>query len=141
MSRKRHVTASELAECCVCEQRVLFDRTRGCRRTLASQRDMAAGGATHAALHCAGLREISRTTGDGRCFVATALWGPTDTRTLALRVWRDRWLLPRWWGPAAVRLYYALSPWFVRLLTKLPWLRAAFEPLLSAIARRIQRGA
>lgn len=134
MKQKRHITATELAECCVCEQRVLFDRLRGQRRTAEARRQMRAGESAHAALH----REAQRyQAGDGRCFVATALWGATDARTRALRAWRDRWLLKRWWGRAAVVCYYAASPWLVRLMGGTPRLRSAIDAVLSALVRRL----
>ncbi|HET9644219.1 MAG TPA: hypothetical protein VFP68_12880, partial [Burkholderiaceae bacterium] len=47
MSRRRRITATELAECSVCERRVLLDRLRGKRRTSQSLAEMAAGEAVH----------------------------------------------------------------------------------------------
>lgn len=137
MKRTRHLTATELAECSVCEQRVVFDHLRGRRRTAASQRQMVAGTAVHAALHRDALRELPAQAGDGRCFVATALWGQTDPRTQALREWRDCWLLKRSWGPAATRLYYWLSPRLVDVMARTPRLRAAVDRALSAAAHRV----
>jgi len=137
VKRTRNVTASELAECCVCEQRVVLDYLRGKRRAAASRRRMDAGTAAHARLHRDAMCELPTEAGDGRCFVATALWGPTDPRTRALRAWRDRWLLKRSWGPAAMRLYYRLSPWLVGIMAKVPRLRAAIDDVLSAVVRRI----
>jgi hypothetical protein len=135
MRHKRHITATELAECCVCEQRVVLDRLQGRRRTAEAQQQMAAGEAAHAALHREALREGAEPAGDGRCFVATALWGPSDPRTKALRAWRDGWLLRRWWGPSTVDLYYAVSPWLVRLMVRAPRLRQAVDVGVSAIVR------
>src|SRR4051794_15817529 len=127
MRGPRHVTATELAECCVCEQRVVFDQTRGKRRTMHSERQMRAGTATHAELHRKALRQLEGQPDDARCFVATALWGPVDPRTEVLRAWRDRWLLKRWWGPAIVRSYYAASPCLVALVTRAPLFRKVLE--------------
>jgi hypothetical protein len=134
VKRTRHITASELADCCVCEQRVVFDRLRGKRRTAQSREQMRAGVAAHTALHRQALQEHA---GDARCFVATALWGRTDPRTQALRTWRDGWLLKRWWGSTAVRLYYAASPWLVGLLARAPGLQLVIDLVLSAVARRL----
>jgi len=121
----------------VCEQRVLFDRARGKRRTVQSRQQMLAGEAAHAALHHQALRHLPLQTRDGRCFVATALWGTTDPRTEAFREWRDRWLLKRWWGPTMVELYYAASPWLVGFVVRAPRLRAAIDAGLSAVVRRL----
>jgi len=135
MTRKRRVTATDLAECCVCEQRVLFDMDRGKLRTPERRRAMEAGEAAHAALHRAALQELHECSVDSRCFVASALWGPTDPRTEALRAWRDRWLLHRWWGPSIVKLYYAASPTLVGLMRGIPLCREAMRAGLSAVAR------
>jgi hypothetical protein len=137
VKRTRHITATDLAECCVCEQRVLFDHVRGKRRTAQRRQQMLAGEAAHAALHREALRDLPSRAGDGRCFVASALWGPTDPRTQALRAWRNRWLLKRWWGPSMVGLYYAISPWLVGLMRRTPRLRASVEAGLSAVVRRL----
>jgi len=134
---RRHVTASELAECCVCEKRVVLDRQRGKQRTARSTQQMRAGEVVHQALHRDALRQQAA---DGRCFVATALWGSGDPRTWALRRWRDRWLMKRWWGSAAVRLYCATSPWLVRLMSKAPRCRSLVDACLSRVAGRLPGG-
>ena len=137
MRRDRHVTATELAECCVCEQRVVFDHQRGNRRTVACRRLMRAGGAAHEELHREALGELGAAGGDARCFVATALWGAADPRTRELREWRDRWLLKRQWGRAASRLYYRLSPLLVAVIRRAPVLWALADFVLSAAVRRL----
>jgi hypothetical protein len=139
VKRSRYLTATQLAECCLCEQRVVLDDLRGKRRTAASRRLMRSGTAAHADLHQEALRELRAPGGDARCFIATALWGSPDPRTHALREWRDRWLLKRRWGPLATRLYYRLSPRLVSVMVCAPRLRAVIDTLLSFVARRIQR--
>lgn len=136
MKRSRYLTATDIAECCVCEQRVVFNHLRGKRRTAASRRLMHAGTAAHAELHREALRELPAHADDARCFVATALWGAADPRTVALRKWRDRWLLKRRWGPAVTRLYYRLSPRLLTVIACAPWLRALLDGLLSVAANR-----
>lgn len=137
MKRDRHVTATELAECCVCEQRVVFDHLRGRRRTAACRRHMRAGSAAHEELHREALGELGATGGDARCFVATALWGAADPRTQALREWRDRWLLERRWGRGASCLYYRLSPLLVAVIRRVPVLRVLADVVLSAVVRQL----
>lgn len=140
MKRSRYLTATDIAECCVCEQRVVLDHLRGKRRTASSRRLMRAGTAAHAELHREALHGLPAHAGDSRCFVATALWGTVDPRTQALREWRDRWLLRRRWGPAAMRLYYWLSPRFVGVMARAPWLRAVVDGALSVVANRVATG-
>lgn len=137
MKHSRYLTATDIAECCVCEQRVVFDHLRGKRRTAASRRLMRAGTMVHAELHREALRELPTQASDARCFVATALWGAADPRTQALREWRDRWLLKRRWGSAATRLYYRLSPRLVRLMVSAPRLRAVIDGVLSVVAAHV----
>ena len=137
MKRVRHVTATELAECCVCEQRVVFDHLRGKRRTEACRRLMRAGSAAHEELHREAMGELGAAGGDARCFVATALWGAADPRTQVLREWRNRWLLQRRWGRAASRLYYRLSPLLVAVMRGAPVLWALADVVLSAVVRRL----
>jgi hypothetical protein len=96
---------------------------------------MRAGTDVHAQLHREAVGQLAKQARDGRCFVATALWGSTDPRTRALRAWRDDWLLKRCWGAAAVRLYYWLSPSFVDILARLPGMRAFLDVMLSFVAR------
>lgn len=140
MKRSRHITATQLADCCLCEQRVVLDDLRGKRRTAASRRLMRSGTAAHADLHREALRELRAPGSDARCFIATALWGSADPRTQALREWRDRWLLKRHWGPLATRLYYRLSPRFVSVMVCARRLHVLIDTLLSFLAGRIHSG-
>ena len=135
--RPPSVTATELAECCVCEQRVVLDRQHGKRRTASSRRRMRTGTDVHAELHREALGQLAAQASDGRCFVATALWGSSDPRTLALRAWRDSWLLKKRWGLAAVRLYYRLSPSIARTVARRPCLRVLLDFTLSAFVNRV----
>ena len=137
MKRVRHLTATELADCCLCEQRVVLDRLRGKRRTAACRRIMRAGSAAHEELHREALDKLAAPGGDVRCFVATALWGAADPRTQSLREWRDRWLLERRWGRGASRLYYRLSPVLVAVIRRVPALRVLADVVLSAVVRQL----
>jgi hypothetical protein len=98
---------------------------------------MRAGTEVHAELHREALDRLAAQAGDRRCFVATALWGAADPRTEALRAWRDRWLLKRRWGAAAVELYCRMSPSLAGVVTSAPKLQAVLDVVLSAVARRL----
>ena len=136
MKRQRPVTATEVSECCWCEQRIVLDRLRGKRRSAEAWREMAAGTAAHAELH---LAAVNGKAGDHRCFIATAVWGMRDERTMALRAWRDASLLTRWWGRIAVQLYYGVSPSLAALVVKVPPLRDALDRLLTSLVCRLSR--
>ena len=135
MKRSRYLTATDIAESTMCEQRAVFDHQRGKRRTAACRRVMRAGTAAHAQLH----REAQPgfKAGDARCIVASALWGANDPRTQVLRDWRDRWLLNQRWGAEVVQLYYRLSPWLVAFLWHAPWLRSVLDRALTVVAGRV----
>lgn len=49
------------------------------------------------------------------CYIATCVYGSYDCPEVwRLRRFRDQCLEERWYGPALIRLYYAVSPWLVR---------------------------
>jgi hypothetical protein len=139
MNKYRHekITASEMADACICEQRVLFDLERGCRRSERQARTMAAGDAAHRHMH---RRASSDPIGDRRCFVASAVWGPDDGRTRTLRWWRDGWLLRCSWGRTATLAYYRASPVLVGLVHRSPvlarWVSIALERLVRLLRNR-----
>jgi hypothetical protein len=104
MKRRRHLTATELSECCICEQRVVFDRQRGRRRTAESRKQMRLGQAVHAARHrdamqdLAGHRRFARpsATGDlvgGARRLRVAIGAPLRAVARWLASWRA-WRAP-----------------------------------------------
>lgn len=52
------------------------------------------------------------------CFIATAVYGADATETNALRVWRDKRLLPTMTGRALVSCYYVVSPYVAKFLKR-----------------------
>jgi hypothetical protein len=57
---------------------------------------------------------------DRRCFIASCVYGVDDDRTEQLRQFRDRVLAPVASGRALIAVYYAVSPWVVRILERSP---------------------
>lgn len=54
---------------------------------------------------------INKATADA-CFVVTATMGDFDHPDVTfMRRFRDDWILPKPWGPAAVRAYYRVGPY------------------------------
>jgi len=71
---------------------------------------------------------------DSRCFIATAAWGtPMEREVMALRRFRDAYLLSNPVGRAAVRLYYRASPPLAEMIRTRPWARSAMRTLLSPL--------
>lgn len=75
----------------------------------------------------------------GPCFVATAVFGEGAPELLPLRRFRDRVLLPRPFGRAAVRWYYREGPRWARAVERRPWLKRAARVMLSNVARGIDK--
>jgi hypothetical protein len=55
---------------------------------------------------------------NGNCFIATAIYGADAPETNALRVWRDKRLLPTMTGRALVSCYYVVSPCVAKFLKR-----------------------
>lgn len=73
------------------------------------------------------------------CFIATAVYGdPLAPQVQALRDFRDRELMPRLWGRAFVRAYYALSPGVAGFLKTRPRWSAPVRWLLDRGVARLQ---
>ncbi|MCC6333391.1 MAG: hypothetical protein IT380_05320 [Myxococcales bacterium] len=73
------------------------------------------------------------------CFVATAVFGEGAPELVPLRAFRDRVLLQRALGRAAVRWYYREGPGWARLVASRPWLKGVTRAMLSGVARAIER--
>ncbi|HNU86090.1 MAG TPA: Ig-like domain-containing protein, partial [Syntrophales bacterium] len=73
--------------------------------------------------------------GGGGCFIATAAFGSAlEPRVVALRGFRDAYLLPSTSGRAFVGLYYALSPSLADLIAADESLRAGTRAMLTPLA-------
>lgn len=69
-------------------------------------------------------REKKRLAESRACFIATAAYGSEEAPEVEqLRRFRDEHLLTNRMGTAFVRLYYAVSPPFARLIARKPRLR------------------
>lgn len=74
---------------------------------------------------------------DSRCFVASWALGGDHWATEALRSWRDEHLRGRWAGECFIAAYYALSPWAIIVLKRVPGMRGlcgrAIEQLAASL--------
>jgi len=52
---------------------------------------------------------------DGRCFVATSIFGFYADETKFLRQYRDDVLLSNIFGRFLVQIYYSISPWLIKI--------------------------
>lgn len=70
----------------------------------------------------------------GRCFVATAAFGSYDApEVVALRNFRDQYLLEKKWGRVFVDIYYRTSPPLARILDKSESLKRPVRGLLRGL--------
>lgn len=130
--------AGDLAALMKCEGEYVHSRRVGTvligRRAQASREGQAQHAAGEASMlrHHNGNRAVPAPSGaarsgtDGRCFIASSVYGPDAAQTDELRVFRDRALLPHPSGRALVRAYYAVSPSVAR------WLSSHARPASAA---------
>lgn len=117
MRKKRYHSITDIVATVYCEQKAVYDQERGDARPLNVRVKAATGTFEHLRFQVEG--QTSQIV-DKRCFIATQVYGGEAWQTNALRAWRDRVLMPRAAGRAAVRLYYAISPGIARVLARWP---------------------
>lgn len=139
MTRRRHVTATELATLAKCQRQGVLDALHGKAPSASTAEARAAGEREHARHHFEALRygRAPAGSGDRRCYVATALYGPDAPETQRLRAWRDRVLVPHAMGRMLVRLYYRLSPPLLRLARTRPCIGTLLRDLTDRVLRWI----
>ncbi|MFT3842084.1 MAG: hypothetical protein QM723_34150 [Myxococcaceae bacterium] len=74
----------------------------------------------------------------GLCFIATATFGEDAPELDAFRRFRDRVLMPRGWGRAAIESYYWCGPPVSRWLSRKPWRRRMMRSVLSRVHQRLE---
>lgn len=127
---ERTVSATQLAEMGYCEQRMLLAHRLGERTTPAQTRARARGEEAHQR-----YAEQGAAAKDGRCFIATCVFGADAQETRRLRAFRNMVLLPNWWGRCLVAVYYCAAPFVCILLEGCPagqaWARGMLRKLLA----------
>jgi hypothetical protein len=114
-----YCSISEIVSSVYCEQKVVFDRTRGSRAPPSVQVKALHGRIAHKQFELEGRK---RQAIDSRCFVASCVYGVDAGQTNLLREWRDNVLRRTWLGRAVICVYYAVSPVAVRIMAHSPWL-------------------
>ena len=76
----------------------------------------------------------------GCCYVATCVYGSYDCpQVWTLRRYRDDTLAKTWYGRAFVRIYYAISPTFVKWFGKTKWFQTICKFQLDHIIKSLNR--
>lgn len=136
---RKSISATDLATLGRCERQAVLDARYGKIEARSTEPDRQRGNEEHQRHHVEVKRYAKEPmpTGNTRCFIATAIYGPDAWQTWALRGWRDRRLLPSPAGRILVRLYYAVSPWIARQALRRNAVHQGLRFLLDRIVRWI----
>ncbi len=81
----------------------------------------------------------SQNSSDKGCYVATAVYGSYDCPEVwTLRRFRDCTLAKSWYGRAFIRLYYAISPSFVKYFGDTEWFKQFWKSKLDKLVSRLK---
>jgi hypothetical protein len=70
---------------------------------------------------------------NSNCFIATAVYGGNAPETNVLRRWRDKSLLPHFWGRLLISAYYSVSPGLVPIIVRHAWVREKAKRTLDVL--------
>jgi hypothetical protein len=139
--RRKYISASELAKMGVCEQKLVFEKELGERRTPDQERSVREGIERHEKFFReAFIVNPNADTSERNpwCFVASALYGKDAAETIALRAIRDQLLRPHPMGRGLIRIYYRISPRLAAWTAKRKWLarfaRFVLKPVIRFVA-------
>lgn len=76
----------------------------------------------------------------GGCYIATAVYGSYDCPEVwTLRRFRDLFLAERWYGRMFIKLYYAVSPIFVKWFGNTVWFKMFWKNTLKKMIEKLQK--
>ena len=130
----RMVSASDLAQMGRCERLVMFEHRHGRRRTARQQRARERGLIEHERFYREGLAASAQAAREGRCFIATCVFGDEAWQTQVLRQFRDVALRRNVWGRRLIWFYYRLAPGICKCLRRWPALQAPVRVVLGMMA-------
>lgn len=126
--KKVWVSASDVGRAAFCPH-YLELKKRGVKASRQAEESRARGNASH--------DELNRMAQDKRCYIASHLYGIDDSRTEALRSFRDSNLLRYRPGRALVNIYYSLSPTLVTISSYSPAAERCLRYMVNSIVKRI----
>jgi hypothetical protein len=133
------ISASQISQVCFCPHSLAL-KSSGYKPSAHAQHLMRQGIDEHEKLNLRVRTDVQ----DKRCYVATHLYGTNDWRTQRLRIFRDEHLKSSWWGRSLVSIYYHLSPSWVRVCCRLPWVdrltRRGIEKILYVLMQKQSSG-
>lgn len=132
MNKKDFLSATTIAQCSYCENRLALDTRYGKKTSELEQKRQARGDEEHLR-HDLAARKYGNS--DRRCFVATEVYGAFAQETDDLRNFRDTVLKQSWYGRLFITAYYDISPALVVAIRKAPFLRGHVRRMLDQIVR------
>ena len=90
-------------------------------------------------VQASGLGNKVENKGGSKCFIASAIYGPSALETNILRKWRDDNLLPHLPGRLLTHFYYFVSPSLCKLIVHYEKLNRITRSLLDHFIARITR--
>jgi len=82
----------------------------------------------------------TRSSQTGGCYIATAVYGSYDCpQVWTLRRFRDHQLKHFWYGRLFIKVYYALSPSFVKMFGHTNWFNRLFRARLDRMVERLTK--
>lgn len=137
MNKSDFLSATTIAQCSYCENKLALDIRFGKKTSESEERARARGDEEHLRHHLAAVKHGR--TKDGRCFVASEVYGPLADETDVLRNFRDTVLLGTWYGRLFVRVYYDISPGLVVMIQALPKLKKPAKYTLDFIVKAVMK--
>lgn len=137
MNREEFHAITDIVEAVYCEQKLVFDRTKGRAAPLHVQIKAKVGTIEHYRFEAEGH---ARQAIDRRCYIATHIFGPDAPETDACRLWRDRVLSRSPFGRSIIRAYYLVSPVLVAVFGKSNSANKLARKLLHHFLRRVAGG-
>lgn len=127
-AKKIWVSASDVGRAAFCPH-YLELKNRGVKASRQAEASRAKGDASH--------DQLNRMAQDKRCYIASHLYGIDDSRTEALRSFRDKNLLNHRPGKILVNIYYRLSPTLVSISSHISAVDQCLRFIVNGIVKRL----
>tara|TARA_R110001606_G_C15404703_1_gene654219 strand:+ start:12832 stop:13248 length:417 start_codon:yes stop_codon:yes gene_type:complete len=137
MSKKDYLSATTIAQSSFCENKLALEKKYGKQENDIEQIRRQRGDEEHLRHHLEAQRYGKNK--DGRCFIASEVYGPVADETNVLRTFRDTVLLPKSWGRTFISVYYDISPAIAVVIRKNPLLRTPAKWVLDIVIRAVKR--
>lgn len=126
----KRISATELVSIVKCEKQSVLNKERKFENDAYTEERRIEGLKAHSAFE-------RKNNNDKRCYIATAIYGPSSYETKILRSWRDTYLQNKKLGKIFIIIYYRLSPFLLRHLS--PHFIPITKYMLNKLIKRIDK--